>query len=65
MVEACRGGGAKKAQQWTEGSEIGAKKIDKNCKKKKKKNPKKTETYKKVKQQNTKTNTGMEEAGVV
>jgi hypothetical protein len=30
-VEAHRGGGAKKAQQWTEGS--GAEKIGKNCKK--------------------------------
>jgi hypothetical protein len=33
MVEARRGGGMKKAQQWTEGSETG-KKIGRNCKKK-------------------------------
>jgi hypothetical protein len=32
-VEARRGGGAKEAQQWTEGSEIGAEKIGRNCKK--------------------------------
>jgi hypothetical protein len=32
-VEARHGGGAKEAQQWTEGSETGAKKIDRNYKK--------------------------------
>jgi hypothetical protein len=36
-VDACRGGGAKKAQQWTEGSETNAEKIDRNYKKTKKK----------------------------
>jgi hypothetical protein len=34
-VEARRGGGAKEAQQLTEGSETGSKKIGINCKKKK------------------------------
>jgi hypothetical protein len=58
-VEARRGGGAKEAQQWTEGSETGAEKISRNYKK----NSKNIETYKKVIQQNTKTKTGMEEAG--
>jgi hypothetical protein len=50
-VEACRSGGAKEAQQWTEGSETGAEKIGRNCKKTQKKN---TETDRKVIQQNTK-----------
>jgi hypothetical protein len=36
-VEARRGGGAKKAQHWTEGSKTGVEKIGRNCKKKKKK----------------------------
>jgi hypothetical protein len=36
-VEADRGGGAKEAQQWTEGSETGTEKISRNCKKKLKK----------------------------
>jgi hypothetical protein len=36
-VEARRGGGAKEAQQWTEGSETGAEKIGSNYKKKLKK----------------------------
>jgi hypothetical protein len=36
-VEARLGGGAKEAQQWTEGSETGAEKIGRNCKKKLKK----------------------------
>jgi hypothetical protein len=49
-VEACRSGGAKEAQQWTEGSETGAEKIGRNCKKTKKN----TETDRKVIQQNTK-----------
>jgi hypothetical protein len=35
-VEARRGGGATEAQQWTEGSETGVKKIGRNCKKTKK-----------------------------
>jgi hypothetical protein len=43
-VEARHGGGVKEAQQWTEGSETGAKKIGRNCKKK---NSKNTETDKK------------------
>jgi hypothetical protein len=58
-VEARRSGGAKKAQQWTEGRETDTEKIGINYKK----NPKNTETDKKVIQQNTKTKTGMEEAG--
>jgi hypothetical protein len=33
MVEACHGGGVKKAQQWTEGNETGAEKIGRNYKK--------------------------------
>jgi hypothetical protein len=37
-VEARRDKGAKEAQQWTEGSETGAKKIGRNCKKKNSKN---------------------------
>jgi hypothetical protein len=45
-VEADRGGGAKEAQQWTEGSETGTEKISRNCKKKKKK--KNIETDRKV-----------------
>jgi hypothetical protein len=49
-VKARRSGGAKKAQQWTEGSETGAEKIGRNCKKLKKN----TETDRKVIQQNTK-----------
>jgi hypothetical protein len=36
-VEADRGGGAKEAQQWTEGNETSTEKISRNCKKKKKK----------------------------
>jgi hypothetical protein len=35
-VEARCDGGAKEAQQWTEGSETGAEKIGRNCKKTKK-----------------------------
>jgi hypothetical protein len=35
-VEARRSGGAKKAQQWTEGSKTGMEKIGRNCKKLKK-----------------------------
>jgi hypothetical protein len=35
-MEACRSGGAKKGQQWTEGSETGTEKIGRNYKKKKK-----------------------------
>jgi hypothetical protein len=49
-VEACRSGSAKEAQQWTEGSETGAEKIGRNCKK----TQKNTETDRKVIQQNTK-----------
>jgi hypothetical protein len=58
-VEARRGGGAKEAQQWTEGSETGAEKIGRNCKKKLKKhrNRQKSNTAK------HQTKTGMEEAG--
>jgi hypothetical protein len=61
-VEARRGGGAKKAQQWTKGSETDAEKIGRNCKKKKHKKQKK----KKKKKSNTskhQNKTGMEEAG--
>jgi hypothetical protein len=59
-VEARRGGGAKKAQQWTEGSETGVEKIGRNCKKKTQKTQKQTEKkYIKTPKQNT----GMEEAG--
>jgi ribosome recycling factor len=43
MVEARRGGGAKEAQQWTEGSETSVKKISRNCKKKIQKTQKQTE----------------------
>jgi hypothetical protein len=49
-VEARRNGGAKEAQQWTEGSEIGTEKIGRNYKK----TQKNTETDRKVIQQNTK-----------
>jgi hypothetical protein len=42
----------KKAQQWTKGSKTGVEKIGRNCKKK---NPKNTETDRKVIHQNTKT----------
>jgi hypothetical protein len=59
-VEARRGGGAKKAQQWTGGSETGAEKIGRNCKKKK--NSKNIETDRKLIQQDTKTKTRIEEA---
>jgi hypothetical protein len=58
-VEARHGGGAKEAQQLTEGSETSAEKINRNCKKK---NSKNTETDRKVIQQNTRTKIGMEEA---
>jgi hypothetical protein len=43
-MEARRSGGAKEAQQWTEGSEIGAEKIGRNYKK----TQKNTETDRKV-----------------
>jgi hypothetical protein len=57
-VKARRSGGAKEAQQWTEGSEIGAEKIDINCKKlKKHRNRQKSNTAK------YQTKTRMEEAG--
>jgi hypothetical protein len=59
MVEARRGRGAKKAQQWTEGNKTDAKKINRNYKK----NPKNTEIDIKVIQQNTKTNIETEEVG--
>jgi hypothetical protein len=62
-MEARRSGGAKKGQQWTEGSETGTEKIGRNYKKKKKKPKKKNRLKKKVIQQNTKTNTWTEEAG--
>jgi hypothetical protein len=32
-MEARHGGGAKEAQQWTEGSKTGVEKIGRNCKK--------------------------------
>jgi hypothetical protein len=56
-MEACRGGGVKEAHQWMEGSETGAEKIGRNCKKTHKKKDRK------VIQQNTKTKTGMKEVG--
>jgi hypothetical protein len=58
-MEARRGGGAKEAQEWTEGSETGAEKIGRNCKKKlkKRKNRQKSNI---AKHQNK---IGMEKAG--
>jgi hypothetical protein len=58
-VEAHRSGGAKEAQQWTEGSETRAEKIGRNCKKKlkKRRNKQKSNIAK------YQTKTGMEEAG--
>jgi hypothetical protein len=60
MVEARRGGGMKKAQQWTEGSETGTKKIGRNCKKKNLKKYKNRQKSNTPKHQNK---TEMEEAG--
>jgi hypothetical protein len=62
-VEARRSGGAKEAQQWTEGSEIDAKKIGRNCKKKKKKKLKKHRNKQKSNTAKYQTKTRMEEAG--
>jgi hypothetical protein len=57
-MEARRSGGAKEAQQWTEGSETGAEKIGRNCKKTQKNtNRQKSNTAK------YQTKTRMEEAG--
>jgi hypothetical protein len=58
-VEARRSGGAKEAQQWTEGSETGAEKIGRNCKK----NSKKHRNLQKSNTAKYQTKTIMEEAG--